>query len=235
MARIARVAAPGCWHHVTQRGNRKQAVFFADADRTMYLGLLRAHCRRTAVGIAGYCLMSNHIHLIAIPQAAKALAAALGRTHADYARWINLQRGETGHLWQNRYYSCPLDEEHQWEALRYVELNPVRAGLVHDASEWPWSSAAAHTGGADRAAILDNSVRGATWTAALWREALGQGIADAALLERIRESTRTGRPAAGEEFIGRLEAMAHRVLRPQKRGPNRKAAESSGQMALGGS
>ena len=101
-----------------------------------------------------------------------------------------------------------------------------------EASEWPWSSAAAHTSGADRAAILDNSAWGAMWTAALWREALGQGIADAALLERIRESTRTGRPAAGKEFIGQLEATAHRVLRPQKRGPKRNAAESSGQMAF---
>jgi putative transposase len=115
-----------------------------------------------------------------------------------------------------------------------VELNPVRAGLVGEASEWPWSSAAAHIGGSDRAAILDNSAWGAMWTAALWREALGQGIADAALLERIRQSTRTGRPAAGEEFIGQLEAMAHRLLRPQKHGPGRKPAESSGQMALGG-
>lgn len=231
---MARVVAPGCWHHITQRGNRRQTVFFSDADRTTYLSLLRAQCRRTEVRIAGYCLMSNHVHLIAIPPAGKALAAALGRTHADYARWVNLQRGEIGHLWQNRFYSCPLDTQHQWEALRYVELNPVRAGLARDAVEWPWSSATAHAGGSDRADILDTSDWGSMWTSALWREALDRGVEDAALLERIRESTRTGRPAAGEEFIRQLEASVQRVLRPQKRGPKRRSAASGEQMAFGG-
>lgn len=199
----------------------------------MYLELLRAQCRRTEVRIAGYCLMSNHVHLIAIPPSGKALATALGRTHADYSRWVNLKRGETGHLWQNRFFSCPLDAEHQWEALRYVELNPVRAGLAREALEWPWSSAAAHSGGSDLAGILDTSEWGARWTAVLWREALDRGIEDAALLERIRQSTRTGRPAAGEAFIKQLEASADRVLRPRKRGPKRRSAAADGQLGLG--
>jgi putative transposase len=196
MARMARLVAPGCWHHVTQRGNRRQTVFFDDADRAMYLQLLAQHCGRAAVGIAGYCLMGNHVHLVAIPRAETGLARALGRTHGDYARWLNMRRGEIGHLWQNRFFSCVLDERHRWEALRYVELNPVRAGLAQEAKDWPWSSAAAHVTGVDRTGILEMAEWERHWTTGTWRDALEQGVEDAALLERIREATRTGRPLA---------------------------------------
>ena len=187
MGRIARVVVADCWHHVTQRGNLGQPVFFDDDDRTMYLNLLRAQCRRTGLQIAGYCLMTNHVHLIAVPPDALALAAALGRTHGDYARWVHLRRAETGHLWQNRYYSCPLDGRHQWEALRYVEMNPVRAGLAAAAQDWPWSSATAHTGGVDRADLLETAAWRKRWLPEEWRETLREGVANAALLERIRQ------------------------------------------------
>src|SRR6266478_1975383 len=139
MARIARVVVPGCWHHVTQRGNQQQTVFFDDSDRKFYLDLLRRYCSRHSVRITGYCLMGNHVHLLAIPAHQTGLAHALGRTHNDYARWLNLRRRQSGHVWQNRFYSCALDEEHKWTALRYVEQNPVRAGLVASAAEWLWS------------------------------------------------------------------------------------------------
>jgi putative transposase len=153
MSRMARVVLPGCWHHVTQRGNLRQAVFFEASDRQFYLELLRQNCLRFRVAIAGYCLMGNHVHLLAIPSRENGLAHALGRTHNDYARWLNLRRFHSGHLWQNRYYSCPLDEAHGWEALRYVELNPVRAGLVTCAADWPWSSARAHVSGTDTGGV----------------------------------------------------------------------------------
>jgi putative transposase len=186
MGRIARVVAPGCRHHVTQRGNLRQTAFFDDADRALYLDILRRHCRRTGLRIAGYCLMSNHIHLIAVPPDGAAMATALGRTHGDYARWLHVRRAEVGHLWQNRYFSCPPDERHQWEALRYVESNPVRAGLAAFAEARPWSSAGARTGGADRADLLEDAPWRQRWTPARWRKALRAGVADAALMERIR-------------------------------------------------
>ncbi len=219
MARLARVVVPGCWHHVTQRGNHQQTVFFEDADRAMYLRLLARYCDRALVAIAGYCLMSNHVHLIAIPTRPDGLAKALGRAHNDYARWLNLKLGQTGHLWQNRFYSCPLDRQHQWEALRYVELNAVRAGLVRRAAEWPWSSAAAHITGVDSAGLLDTSEWRQRWCPMEWCEALERGLEDAALLNRIREATRTGRPAANPDFVKGLETQMRRPLRPQKRGP----------------
>ena len=176
--------------------------------------------------------MSNHVHLLAIPRETSSLAKALGRAHTDYARWLNLRRGETGHVWQNRFYSCPLDEHYRWEALRYVELNPVRAGLVSEAANWRWSSAAAHTSGVDRTGILEWTEWSLRWNGATWRDALDQGIADAALLERIREATRTGRPAGGNEFVRELEESTRRCLRPQKRGPKVKTA-CGGHLELG--
>jgi putative transposase len=230
---MARVAAPGCWHHITQRGNRRQTVFFDDADGTMYLELLARHCTRASVGIAGYCLMGNHGHLVAVPRGETGLARALGQTHGDYARWMNLRRGEVGHLWQNRYYSCPLDEQYQWEALRYVELNPVRAGLAQEAADWPWSSAFAHVTGVDRAGVLETAEWEERWNVRTWREVLEQGVEEAVLLERIREATQTGRPLAELDFVVELESKARRSLRPQKRGPKAKTASVAAQLSLG--
>ncbi len=176
--------------------------------------------------------MGNHVHLIASPPEENALAKCLGRTHVDYARWLNVRRGDTGHVWQNRFFSCPMDDRHTWEALRYVELNPVRAGMVRDAIAWPWSSAGAHTTGADPSGLLDLAEWRERWSPAVWREALSKRIEDAALLARIREATGTGRPAASEEFIRELEIVRHEPLRPRKRGPKRKTGEDGRQLSL---
>ena len=138
--------------------------------------------------------------------------------HNEYARWLNLGRLEHGHLWQNRFFSCVMDDAHRWEALRYVELNPVRAALVHRPEHWPWSSARAHLSG-DVTGLLDIREWRERWSPLAWNEALAYGIGDATLLDRIREATRTGRPAGSEGFIRKLEAASGRALLPQKRGP----------------
>ena len=233
MARLARVVLPGVWHHVTQRGNRRQTVFHGDGDRALYLELLGRQCLGAAVRITGYCLMGNHVHLILAPETGTGLARVLGRTHTDYARWLNVRRGETGHVWQNRYYSCPLDEAHQWAALRYVELNPVRAGLAADAAQWPWSSAGAHLTGVDGSGLLDMAEWRQAWTAARWQTALEDGIGDVEVVERIREATRTGRPAGGRDFVKDWEQRLGRRLNPSKRGPKGKAGVEEGQLELG--
>lgn len=232
MSRIARIVIPGLWHHITQRGNRREAIFFRDRDRRQYLDLLRRYCARNDVRITGYCLMSNHVHVLAVPARESGLARAFGQTHNDYARWLNVTRGDSGHLWQCRYFSCPMDEHHQWEALRYVELNPVRAGLVATAEDWPWSSAAAHLGERQASALLDMADWREQWCPGLWREALADGQMDDALLERIRQATRTGRLAAAETFVEKMESSLGRRLRPRKRGPKTKAAGLPGQSEL---
>jgi REP-associated tyrosine transposase len=230
MARLARVVVPGCWHHVTQRGNFQQAVFSEAAERRLYLELLKFHCTRHQVRIAGYCLMGNHVHLLAIPASADGLALALGRTHNEYSRWVNATRCRAGHLWQNRYYSCVLDESHQWEALRYTELNPVRAGLAGDPSEWQWSSATAHLNGRDSSGLLDLSDWRNRWSGLSWRDALDCGINDATLLERIRDATRRGRPLGSEDFVVRVEEITGRKIRPRK--PGRPRLESEEKLVI---
>src|SRR5277367_5266883 len=171
MARLPRVAIPDLPHHVTQRGNARQPVFAHDSDRATYLQLLRQYCELYQVALLGYCLMSNHVHLIAVPRTTTALADALRHTHGRYAAYWNARLASSGHVWQGRFYSCPLDELHLEEALRYVELNPVRARMVANPVQWKWSSAAAHCADVPNAG-LDMTRWQAHWTAAAWREYL---------------------------------------------------------------
>jgi len=119
-------------------------VFFEDRDRELYLSLLREYIAKYQVQILGYCLMTNHVHLIAVPADATGLAKAIGRVHNDYARWLHIRRRESGHLWQNRFFSCPLEDAYTWAALAYVERNAVRAGMVAQCEEWAWGSARQH-------------------------------------------------------------------------------------------
>ncbi len=150
MARMARIVAPGMAHHPTQRGSRRMETFLCDDDYGMYLALMKTWCARHQVRIQAYCLMPNHVHLIAVPETPDGLSRAIGEAHRRYTRHINFREGWRGYLWQGRFASFVMDEDHLLAALRYVELNPVRAGLVDKLGDWPWSSAHAHlTGGAD--------------------------------------------------------------------------------------
>ena len=189
-------------------------VFFCDDDRRAYLRLLRDFGAEHGVAFWGYCLMSNHVHLIAVPKTAESLARAIGRAHQAYTRRVNVREGWRGYLWQGRFFSCPLGRRHAERALCYVENNPVRAGLVRRAEDWEWSSASGHLGGAPDpltapAPFVDDPKA--------WRFLLRKGMADeegAAL----RERTRTGRPLGTPDFVARLERRLHRVLKPRKPG-----------------
>jgi putative transposase len=134
MPRAARIVVPGVAHHVTQRGNNRQDVFFTDDDRRFYLKPLREQAERFVLAVTGYCLMTNHVHLIVTPGEQQSLARAVGTMHLIYSQYVNRLHGRSGHLWQNRFYSCPLDGEHEVAAVRYAERNPVRAGMV----QLPW-------------------------------------------------------------------------------------------------
>jgi len=234
MPRSARIVIPGCPHHVTQRGNNRQDVFFVDDDRRVYLRLLAMQTRKFGLKIEGYCLMANHVHLIATPAGEDSLALAVGRTNLLYAQYVNRLHGRSGHLWQNRFYSCAMDEEHFWSALCYIERNPVRAGMVVAAWDYPWSSAATHCGilfrgrpgAAEAMPLLDL----ADWRRRLavdWKEALNAGQSDE-LLVRLRRYTSTGRPLAADSFLGKLEVALGRRLRPLPRGrPKSEKTKSS--------
>ena len=238
MARLARVIAPDTPHHVTQRGNGRQFIFECDTDRAVYLQLLAQYSRLHRLAVAGYCLMSNHVHLIVVPERIESLALALKYTHGRYAAYFNARRGRSGHLWQGRYYSCPMDTAHFWTALRYVERNPVRAGLAAAPEHYAWSSAPAHCGfgggiGGGFGNILDLSLWRSAWTTESWRE----HVADTANEDRetgdIRRGTYSGRPIGTVEFVRKLEKQLRRSLAPGRGGRPVRDKQDAGQVALG--
>jgi putative transposase len=215
MARMARVVAPNVPHHVTQRGNRRQKVFFSDADYEAYRVLLAEGCRAAGVTVLAYCLMPNHVHLILQPRDADGLRAALSEAHRRYSREVNFREGWRGYLWQGRFASFPMDEAYLMACARYVELNPVRARLVARARDWRWSSARAHLSGRDDGLVTAAPLLERTGD---WKAFLGEGL-DAAARDAIRASERTGRPLGAPGFVRRLEKKLDRVLAKRKPGP----------------
>ncbi len=226
---MARVVAAGIPHHVTQRGNARQNVFDDSVDRRTYLNLLRRYATEHGLSIWAWCLMTNHVHLLAVPKTGAGLAHALGHTHRDYARYHNARSGKSGHLWQARYYSCPVDAPGDCTVMAYIERNPVRAGFVERAEDYPWSSALAHASGGDESGFLDYGGWPEGYTRDRWREILRSGVEEEALRERIRLATLTGRPFGSAEFTEELELAAHRRLRPRRAGRPKKShfAESA--------
>ena len=127
MARLARVIVPGLPHHVTQRGNRREPIFFEDGDQEVYRDLLAEQARRRQVEVWAYCLMPNHVHLILTPRDAVGIGLAVGEAHRRYTNFVNARGRRTGHLFQSRFASVVMDETHLLAAARYVPMNPVRA------------------------------------------------------------------------------------------------------------
>ena len=140
MPRTARIVVPGQPHHVILRGNRQQALFWSNSDRRRYLRLMAEACERHAVSCVAWCLMENHVHLVLIPPTSDALRAIMASVQTSYSQAVNREQKLSGHLFQGRFKSIPLDPAHYLVAVRYVENNPVAAGLVADAESWPWSS-----------------------------------------------------------------------------------------------
>jgi putative transposase len=171
--------------------------------------------------VIGYCLMPNHVHLIVAPHGEDSLSKALGRTHLLYTQHVNRLQGRSGHLWQNRFYSCPLDERHCWAALRYAERNPVRAGMVRQAWRYPWSSAMAHVGAAP-SRLLTLAPWRSGWDAERWKQWL-RAPDDEDQLAAIRVSTHTGRPLGSDRFLSKLENLLGRRLRSLAVGRPRQA------------
>lgn len=213
-------------HHVTQRGNGGRDVFEREADYELYLDLLQRYAKRNQMRLWAYCLMPNHVHLIAVPLMPLSLARALGRTHADYARHFNLQHLSSGHVWEARFFSCPLDGAHLWRAVAYVERNPVRAGLAREAAEYRWSSAATHVHTlAD--GLVDLQLWKRDYTGDRWREVLRTSVDEEALGQRLREASLRGRPLGDALFVEELERKMNRRLRPSRAG-RPKTSQSDG-------
>ncbi len=222
MPRIARIIAPGYPHHITQRGNNRAGVFFDDEDRQTYLTLLAGYAEKHALQVWAYCLMPNHVHILAVPDTEASLARGIGLTNQVYTQYLNRKHDQSGRLWQNRFFSCIVElDKHLWAAARYIERNPIKAGLVKRPEEYQWSSARAHVLGTKDPILTP----GSSWLTTRKRNAYAEfiNIFDQKLDDAIRSSTRTGRPFGSESFIDRLEILVEQPLRPGKPGrpPNK--------------
>ena len=217
MARLARIVVPGIAHHVTQRGVRRMDVFREAADYEFYLSLLSESCARAGTEVWAYCLMTNHVHLILVPGSEDGLRGTLGEAHRRYTSHVNFREGCRGHLWQERFHSFAMDERHLLAAVRYVEMNPVHAGMVDRAEDYPWSSARAHLSGRGDGLV---KVRAMLDRVGNWSEYLATGV-DEGLIETLRRHSRTGRPLGDDSFLDLLESKLGKALRPRRPGRKR--------------
>ena len=222
MPRLARSVCAQVPHHITQRGNRREQVFFTDEDRQVYLRWLKEYAEKHEVDILAYCLMTNHIHLVAVPKTEDGLQQTLKPLHMRYAQRINRTRGWKGHLWQGRFFSSALDEAYLWAAIRYVERNPVRARMVRKAENYRWSSAAAHCLLMHDEVLTTNS----SWRKQFeaigdWSAWLAQGD-EPQELEVLRRNADKGLPCGSEKFIRKLEKLTGRALQYRPQGRPRK-------------
>ena len=220
MARLARIVVPDHPHHVTQRGNRRQKIFFEDGDYALYRNLLAERAAKAGVAVWAYCLMPNHVHLILVPATEDGLALALGETHRRYTGFVNARMRVTGHLFQGRFGSVVLDEPHLIAAARYVALNPVRARLVRRAQDWPWSSARAHLKARDDGLVTVTPL--IERTAGRVADLLDTGPTPQEFAA-LRAAETIGRPLGSPAFLDRLEARLGRTVRPAKRGRPKRA------------
>ena len=212
---MARVVVPGVPHHVTQRGNRRQTTFFQSGDYEYYKRLLAVWCSTSGVEIWAYCLMPNHVHLIVVPSTEDSLRAAIAEVHRRYTVVVNEREGWRGCLWQGRFFSFPMAPGHLFNGARYVEMNPVRAGLVTKPEDWPHSSARAHLSGRSDGLVKPGALIERFGD---WREFLAQDLPEDSA-DEIRKHERTGRPLGNQEFLERLEAATGRRFRRLKPGP----------------
>jgi len=215
MARLARAIFAGTPHHVTQRGNGGAPTFFGDADYRLYRDLLAEQARAANVEVWSWVLMPNHVHLILVPNEPDGLRRCLAATHRRYAGHIHARLGRTGHFWRGRFGCVAMDEPHLAAALRYIALNPVRARLVTQAADWPWSSVHA---------LLSATDDGLTTTGPVLSRypRFAELIATAdenELTQRLRKAESIGRPVGDTAFLKRLEAESDRALAPARRGP----------------
>lgn len=213
MPRNARVIAPGLPYHITQRGTNRERVFFTTGDRSLYLRLIRENQDEAGVRILAYCLMTNHVHWVVVPEREDSLAVLFGRAHGRYSQATNIRRGRSGHLWQARYYSCVLEDSHLAIGLRYVEDNPCRAGIAATPGEYRWSSAAAHLlGTPDRSKLLDLGFWERAGGVSTWAAMHGDE-SNSEQIRTLRKCTYSGRPFGDEPFIAEMEERFQRKWR----------------------
>jgi putative transposase len=206
MPRIARVVLPDVPYHITQRGNYRQDVFEDQQDKEFYMELFMYYAKEHGLKLYAWCLMDNHVHFVVEPSTETTLAKVFNTVHMRYSQYFNKKKGVRGHLWQGRFFSCPLDKEHLYEAIRYVELNPVRANIVSQIENYEWSSSYNRLCGDNRFPL--HSIKGYL-EIDNWKEYLKEAMNDD-VIAMFRSNTKTGRPSGGAHFVSKIEKLTGR-------------------------
>lgn len=220
MPRTSRIVAPGYPHHIMQRGNNQAPVFLDDEDRRRYLELIAEYSQQYSLDLWSYCLMDNHLHLLAVPQHERSLAKGIGLANQVYTQHFNRKYTQSGRVWQNRFFSCVVAPQHYlWAVVRFIVNNPLATGRCKKAEDYPWSSAKAHLLG-----IEDSLLSVSAWL----DEQDVRGFRDfikeqnSFIDDVIRRATSTGRPFGSDAFVSMLEEKlqvrikARPVGRPRK-------------------
>lgn len=218
MPRIARVVTPNAPYHVTQLGNYKQNIFEGDEDKQVYMDFFMLYAKQYKVKLFAFCLMDNHVHFVVEPKKEDSLAMLFKYTHMRYSMYFNKKKGAHGHLFQGRFFSCVLDDEHLYEAIRYVELNPLRANMVLNLEDYYWNSAYFRLtwNTAYKLDSIDNYFEITDWKTYL------QEPLDEEKIAQLRTHTKTGRPLGNEKFIQKLEKKLGIKITIEKPGRKRK-------------
>jgi len=214
MPRIARAVAKGYPHHIIQRGNNREIVFYDDDDKKQYLALLRKYAEKKQSSVLAYCLMSNHVHLLIRPSSEESLSKTMQGVTLCYSQYANRRHGRSGRLWESRYHSCIVDQQNYlWAVARYIEQNPVRAGMAKKAEEYLYSSARAHVKGMHDGVLAEELF--SEGQREDYIQLLRTGLSEDEI-ESVRYHTRSGRPL-GEERI--MESIERKLKRPLIRRP----------------
>lgn len=223
MARLPRYFVPGLPLHVIQRGNNREPIFAGEDDYRFYLECLKTAAESQGLAIHAYVLMTNHVHLLATPEAESSLSKALQSVGRRYVQYFNYTYDRTGTLWEGRYKATLIDSErYLLTCMRYIELNPVRAGMVKHPGDYPWSSYPATAQGKEEALITPHSLyrrlgrsdaeRQAAYRQ-LFRAQLGKADIDA-----IREATNKAWVLGNDRFRAKIEGLSGRRSAPLPRG-----------------
>lgn len=246
---MSRVVAVGVPHHVLQRAayppgvtpknldkdaqKKEREILRSDSLRRAYLQLLQQYATVNQLRLLAYCLMPDHVHLVVVPEHKNSMAATFRQAHTRFAQYCNTELLRGGHVWQNRYHSCPVEEPEVSNVIAYVENNPVRLGLSTHAEDFFWSSARAHLGLSGDAELMERGLFTDILDMAWWREKWNEEKWAKALAElefedwdHLRKATHTGRPIGSPGFIAALEVDFNRRLTPGKVGRPRKKAHT---------
>lgn len=216
MPRIARAVATGYPHHIVQRGNNRQPVFFKEEDRFLYFSLLKKYSEKWGARVLAYCLMTNHVHLLIIPKKDESLYKMMQGITLCYTQYINRTYSKTGRLWESRYHSCIVDKDaYLWSVARYIEQNPVRAKIIRKPEDYPYSSAKAHI-----LSLPDDLLGGEFFSDRQRKDYVAfirERIAEKEINE-LKYHTRTGRPFGREGFLNKMERRLNRELSVRRPG-----------------